>query len=522
MTTTLAVQFDERKIDAIFAEFEQCQLPGAAVGVAIGGKPVYRKGFGLASMELPVVLTPSMRIRVGSVSKNFTCLAYLLLCEEGMAAIDDPLGKHLPEVHPVSGRVPMRLIMGNISGLRDAMGLRSQFSGHIGVAMPQVPSTELLSLYNDIDDFDAEPGTTWIYNNGGFGLVSTVLERITGQTYEQVMWERVFEPLGMYDSLVRRWDTDFVPNSATGHDVLLTGSFSRAYYGFSYDGAGAIVSTVDDMLIWLANIDRHRVGNAETWAAMTTAQTLVNGTSSGYGFGLKIASYRGAQTIQHGGGWIGTAAQMLKVPAAGLDVIVMANRDDSPSALLANRIIDACVSGLDPVEEPRAGQIFDGIFRSPTSGRIAQLFARDGKQLVSIDGMDAPLDPHEDGVTWSAASGRVNITMTRVGDAIRITEFGNVEELLPLQPASGDPAAIAGRYRAATTGTDVSINSDARMTSFGRFGTKEFKLDPIAHGIWKASSTDFRPGILTFDEDGSGFAFSDNGTRRLRFSRLQG
>src|SRR5262245_34637843 len=112
----LEVIFDEKKIDAIFASYNQCHLPGMAVGIAVRGKPVYRKGFGLASLELPLVLTPATRIRIGSTSKHFTCLAYLLLCEEGRAAIDDPLGKHLPEVHPIARAVTMRQLMGNISG----------------------------------------------------------------------------------------------------------------------------------------------------------------------------------------------------------------------------------------------------------------------------------------------------------------------------------------------------------------------------------------------------------------------
>ena len=85
-----AVEFREEKIDAIFREVNQCQLPGAAVGIAIGGRPVYRRGIGLAHMELPTLLSTSMRMRIYSTTKHFTCLAYLLLCEEGKAAIDDP------------------------------------------------------------------------------------------------------------------------------------------------------------------------------------------------------------------------------------------------------------------------------------------------------------------------------------------------------------------------------------------------------------------------------------------------
>jgi D-aminopeptidase len=115
MSKKIFPEIDEKRIDAIFAVVDQCHLPGAAVGIAIDGKPVYRKGFGLANMELPFVLSPSVRMRIYSTTKHFACLAYMLLCEEGRAGIDDPIGKYLPELHPVSRNATMRQLMGHTS-----------------------------------------------------------------------------------------------------------------------------------------------------------------------------------------------------------------------------------------------------------------------------------------------------------------------------------------------------------------------------------------------------------------------
>src|SRR5882724_8017056 len=140
------VAFDEAKVDAIFREIDQCHLPGAAVGVALNGRPIYRKGFGLASMELPITLSPSIRMRIYSVTKHFTCLAYMLLCEDGEAGIDDPIGRYFPEFHPAAHQVTMRQVMGNISGLRDAFGLSFQFCG----TQWEAPSTDVIALYRNI------------------------------------------------------------------------------------------------------------------------------------------------------------------------------------------------------------------------------------------------------------------------------------------------------------------------------------------------------------------------------------
>jgi D-aminopeptidase len=130
----IEVAFDEKKIDEIFSEVNQRHLPGAAVGVAINGKPVYRKGFVLANMELPITLSPSIRMRIHSITKHFAYLAYLLLCEENKSGIDDELGKYLPELHPVTHKVTLRQLMGNVGGLRDSCELTWEFSGYFSSA----------------------------------------------------------------------------------------------------------------------------------------------------------------------------------------------------------------------------------------------------------------------------------------------------------------------------------------------------------------------------------------------------
>jgi CubicO group peptidase (beta-lactamase class C family) len=138
-------RFDARRVDAIFAPLDQCHLPGAAVGIAIGGRPVYRKGFGLANMELPQLLSPSMRMRIASMTKHFVCFAYLLLCEDGKAGVDEALGQHLPELHSVARGVTARQLMSHTSGLRDVIDIGWQFGG---CGRP-VLAADLLALYRE-------------------------------------------------------------------------------------------------------------------------------------------------------------------------------------------------------------------------------------------------------------------------------------------------------------------------------------------------------------------------------------
>ncbi len=523
---TVAVEFDATKIDAIFAKIDQGHLPGAALGISIHGKPVYRKGFGLANMELPVVLSPTIRMRIGSTTKHFASLAYLLLCEEGKAGIDDLIGKHLPDLNPVARHITIRQLMGNISGLRDVCDIRLQFSG---IGGRPISSEELLSLYHDIDDVNAAPGTAWIYNNGGYLLLSAAIEAISGQSLEEMFRARIFEPVGMNDTLVRRWDTDFLPNSATPHMRDSTGRFERATWGLDFAGAGAIVSTVDDMLRWLAHMDHPVVGSAATWAVMRQSQQLINGTSTGYGLGLFNGRYRGVETLSHAGSWTGGNAQMLKVPSAGLDVAIMSNRHDVWGMLLANQILDACLPGLDPIRKPWDGPFASGVFRSSTTGRVIELFVKEGQQVVAIDGHDMFAERGEDGVLRPITMySYINWAVTPTGDparpaSIRLSDFGNLDELAREKPVNeADVGTIAGRYQSQTTGTAATIAGTVgvpRLSTVGRFGTAVYDLECIAAGVWRARQRGSIPwgGVVLFDGKDRGFRFTSYGTRDLIF-----
>jgi D-aminopeptidase len=523
---SVTVAFDASRIDAILAPLNRSDLPGAAVGIALGNRPVYRRGFGLASMELPIVLSPSMRMRIGSTSKHFTVLAYLLLCEEGRARIDDPLVTYLPELHAVTHRVTLRQLMGNIGGLRDALDITWQFSG-TGRALS---NEHLLSLYYDMNDLNAEPGTEWIYNNGGFLLLATVIERITGQPLEAVLRERIFEPVGMHDTLLRRFDSDFVANSATLH-TRVAGQYEKLYLGTASAGAGGIVSTVDDMLRWLAHMDAPVVGSFSTWAAMKTPLVLANGTSTGYGLALMSGRYRGVEVLSHPGGVMGGNAQMLKVPAAGLDVAIMVNRSDVSAMMLAEKVIDACIPGLRSADEPCDAPFAAGIFRSPTTGRVIQLSVSDGQQIVSIDGLDVPFIRRSDGtLSPGGIFNYMKQSVTLFGDpasptALRLENFGNVDELRAVEPCPApDHRSILGCYRSEATGTEARIigtPAGVRMISTGRFGSAELTLSCLAQGIWRArpARADFPPGgVLSFDT--VGFRFSSFRTWSLPFRRI--
>lgn len=518
ITTTL----DEAEIDALFASLDQDAEPGVAVGIAIRGVPVYRKGFGLANMELPVRLSPSMRMRIGSTTKHFAALAYLLLCEEGRAGIDDPIGRHVPRLHPISRDVTMRQLMGHISGLRDAMAIGMMLNGH------DAPLTdrELVEAYRRIDDVEFAPGTNWSYNNGGYVLLTAAIEAIAGEALDDVLRKRIFEPVGMADTMLRRWDTGFVRNSATLHFFTPDG-FTRDTMGMEISGAGGMVSTMDDMLRWLKHMDAPVVGSAETWRLLKEPLRLNDGRSTGYGFGLITGSYRGVETLSHGGGVVAGNSQMIKVPAAGLDISIATNRADVSAADLANRIIDACVEGLTPAPQPAMGGARDGIFVSARSGRVLRLSAQGGMQFMALDG-GPPLPLFDRGggmLTLPPIMSFFQQDVAISAAQVRLTEFGRDDLFEPAAPAAdASIAAHVGTYRSDAARATLEVRTDGTVRSNGERGGAEYRLEPLAPDTWQATPTGpftALGAVIRFGPDES-LAFTAGRTAGLKFRRCKG
>jgi len=543
---------DEVELDAIFERVDQCSKPGVAVALAIGGTPVYRKGFGLASMDTPLLLDTRMRMRVGSITKQFTALAYLLLCEMSQAGLDDRLGRYFPEFHPVVRDITMRQLMSHTSGVRDVSSIRFRLGGFEGTS---IPLKTLLELYTDIDDVDFKPGVTCAYNNGGYMILGAAIERITRQRLGEVLWQRIFAPIGMYDSFLRDWDTEFFANAATAHTLTGNGQFERRYWGVDFGGAGNLCSTADDLLRWLIHMDTPIVGTRATWGLMTTPNTLPNGTSTGYGFGLHQGSYRGLRTVSHGGGWIGGNAMILKVPERGVDIAVISNRNDVYSPVLVNRVLDLCIFGEDVNPRSDGGEeysvyrinrkdnavasgaqtstapVVTGIFRAPGSRRIVQLFGRGGRQIVSVNAHDLPYERRgESEMVPSEAWSHIKRTVTLLGDpaspsSIVLSDFGDVEDFVAVVPSNdSDWESILGEYCWAPAGGVARIqrtDEQLILQTRSRFGSMSYVLERLDRQIWRASSlaSIFLDSILFFDRDHEGFHLTSFSVRSLAFRR---
>lgn len=520
------VSIDPAKLDALFAPFAPPGGPGFAVGIAHKGVPIYRRGFGLASAELPVTLTPSTRMRIGSTTKHFGALCVMLLAEDGKLSPQDSLRRHLPELPGWADAVTLAQVMSHTAGVRCSIDVRGYFDGIIGKAVT-VPEGAEFRLLASLDSLNFAPGDNWSYSNGGYALLTAAIERVSGAKWGEFLKARVLVPLGMNDTLDRPLDTDCVPNSAALHVKRADGSgFDKGFFGMPVSAAGSLVSTVDDMLRWLAHMSKPVVGTAATWDAMRTPARLNNGASTAYGLGLITSDYRGLRTLHHGGSVVGGNSQMLKVLGHELDVALMVNSDAVSAHDLTEKLLDACVTGLPEKREPGKGANLSGTFYSRQSARALSLVEHEGKTFVKAGKDQAPVPRDPDGNLLMRASFMDLHPAVPTSDGLTLTEFGiadHYERVSP--PAASETPAILGRYVNKASGLLLAVEAGkdgtpAILVLRGGLGEMCYRLEELAPGVWKGSAMEGKmPLAPVIERDGDALLMTSSRNLRLRFER---
>ena len=530
-------------LDAIFAAVNRSDAPGLVVGVARHGKPVYRRGFGLASIELGVANTAWTRMRIGSTSKHFTCLAALLLAEDGKLDIDAGIRRYVPELPLVGGEPTLRQLMNHTGGHRCYLDV-----GFLSDGMAIKPKGVALQTQVRQGDVNFAPGEKTLYNNGGYHLLSLVIERVGGLPFERFLEERIFEPLGMVDTKSVPSDFEIHRNMATLHVAQPDGRWRRGIFPTEeVRGEGAMISTVDDMLRWLAHLrGPHTVGSADSWAQMKTPVLLNNGSVVPYALGLMVHDYRGVRVVHHAGGVIGGACQMITVPDHALDIIIMTNGAAVSGVELANKVIDAMLGDevLAAPEERISSERFKSVlgkrYHDAASGFLAGFGDAAGKLGICLMN-NLPFALRDEGDTLrlgfeDIAMGPYTLRTSAIADraeaptSFELTESGHAMtlELLPDAAPADALAGLAGRYRAADLDADAIVVQEEdvlKLRVFGQFAVNEMTLEPLAADVAGLANT-AHPHLraaLSIDRQGggvTGFRVDSGRTRGMRFERI--
>lgn len=309
-----------KKIDAVMSEIYKPGQPGAAVIVRKNGETVFRKGYGLADLELGVPVEPDMVFRLGSVTKQFTAVSILLLAQEGKLGLQDEITKLLPD-YPTQGRkITVEHLLTHTSGIQSYTDLAEW----LPLWRKDFTLKELIDLFKD-KPMQFEPGESWAYNNSGYILLGAIIEKVSGKTYEGFIEANIFKPLGMKQSYYGSAER-VIPRRISGYQTGKGGFVNAPYLSMTQPyAAGSLLSTVDDLALWSDAVFSGRLVRKEWLDKAFTPYRLKNGESSGYGYGWFIADFSGRRSIEHGGGINGFTSYAMTFPEDGLFLSILTN-----------------------------------------------------------------------------------------------------------------------------------------------------------------------------------------------------
>ena len=301
--------------------YPDANAPGAAVLVARGGEVVFRDARGMASVELGVPLSADHVFRLGSITKQIAAAGVLKLVEEGKVSLDDPLSRYLPE-YPGGDAVSVRRLLDHTSGIRSYTSIPGVMDGPI---QRDLSTAELIDSFKD-EQPDFAPGEEWSYNNSGYVLVGAVIEEAGGQPWHAYLEQVLFEPLGMADTGYGNQAQALIPGHVAGYTGGSDGPVRARYLSMTQPhAAGALVSTVDDMLRWNRGLHEDGLLQPSSHAAMV--ELAGKAGESNYGFGIMVGELRGQTLYQHGGGIFGFSTHLMYLPDSELTVVVLQNTD---------------------------------------------------------------------------------------------------------------------------------------------------------------------------------------------------
>jgi len=344
-------QVRNEQVDAIFRPVANEQSPGMAVGVIRDGKLVFAKGYGVADLEKKTPITPDTDFRLASVTKQFTAMSIMLLVHDGKLHYDDTLGKIFPEFPEYGGAITIRELLNHTSGLKDYGELYLKQMGE-NTPMEQVPQLldkDVLKILEQQTATEFPPGTKWEYSNSGYAVLAMVIQKVSGQPYQDFVRERIFKPLGMNKTIAFVKQLNEVPNRAFGYNKdKISGKFVFGDQSptSAVLGDGGIYTSIKEMAKWDKGLREHKLlSEAEMREAMTPVPVTEgrkrkDGTMIEYGFGWFLDPYKGHERNYHDGGTTGFLTTIQRFPKDGLTVIVLANRTDVDPDAEALKVAD--------------------------------------------------------------------------------------------------------------------------------------------------------------------------------------
>jgi len=482
-----------KRVDRIFAPYDKTDSPGCALGVIRDGNFIYRKAYGMASLELGVPLSPRSVFYMASVSKQFTAAAVVLAAEKGFLSLDDDVRKYIPELRDYGHAITLRQMLHHTSGLRDFETLLD-LSGR-RISEPH-SIEEMLDLIARQKLLNNAPGDEWIYSNTNYFLLAEVVKRATKESLAQFAAENIFQPLGMMHTRFYDDRTVVVPGRIPAYDPGSGGNFLVDWStNFDLVGPGGMMSSVDDLLLWDRNFYQNRLGNGPFLKEMQTRGVLNDGKETDYALGLELSTYRGLPIVEHSGGLFGYGTEILRFPDQRFTVVCLCNLSSAGSAVtdFARKVADVYLeknlhAEAGALQSPSYKNfpdaiLFAGKYLDPSKHFVYSFTVSDG-DLMAWGAKLPRVGPNQfkdlgtGTITFDNSDGGMKATLETDGEL-----FFAGKRIESPRLSEADLASYTGQYR--STELDVTYNlsvSQGNLTLQNNQGgwNPPLKLIPIA------------------------------------------
>ena len=299
-----------------------------SVLVTKDGQPLLSQGYGFANREYEIRNTPQTKFRIGSVTKQFTAMAVMILQERGKLKVDDPISKYLDDAPQAWDGITIHHLLCHTSGIPSYTGFPQMMSRTV-----RLPATvdEVIATFKD-KTLEFQPGEQFAYSNSGYHVLGKIIEKASGQDYETFLREAILQPLELNDTGYDHAAT-LLPRRASGYSRTPKGLTNAPYIDMSWPyAAGAIYSTVEDLARWDQALSSGKLVGPESYQAMYTP------VKQNYGYGWTIRQRDGHQEISHNGGIHGFSSSLVRYPADKVCVVVLSNVIPAPTDRLAHEL----------------------------------------------------------------------------------------------------------------------------------------------------------------------------------------
>jgi CubicO group peptidase (beta-lactamase class C family) len=523
MASATAEDLSAAKIDAALPRAGSADMPGCAIGVQSGDSTPARRAFGMADLEHAVPISVDTVFEAGSVSKQFTAAATLILVSEGRLSLDDDVRKYVPEIPDYGHRITIAELLGHTSGLRDWGDIE---------AIAGWPRTERVYDMTDVlhvaerqRALNFNPGTAWSYTNTGYNLLALIVQRVSGSTFVDFTREHLLVPLGMTHT---QWRDDFrrvVRDRAIAYHRMPDGIYEQMMPFENTYGHGGLLTTVGDLLIWNRALDDGHLAAFVT-QALQTRTLLADGRPTIYARGIFVRSYHGVREMSHDGSTAGYRAWLGRYPDQHLSIAILCNSDDARTSDLAHSVADRYLPEAKSEHTPYTvtpPTALAGIYESERDGSPLRLTWRD-KRLQTDTGLTV-MAAADGTFAFEREDGSVAKTGVELSDG-RISLHSEGDATVYVRtavyaPTPADLVRISGRYHNDEVPVTYQITAVAgglNVIAEGRPGQSRLFV-PAYSNAFISGDMMLRP-MRGPDGGVTGIRISDDRVWNLPFDRL--